>query len=469
MNDFTNGNNSNHYNPGVYIKTRSGFILAFIKIMEAIAASVCLIVLFIGINGIFASLNNFFLELSQTLSTYLPPSLSQTPGFLTQLPLLLPSLFLLLIIFDGIGIFLMRFANRGESLVRFVHIICWILSLIEIILFIAAIVLSVLGISRMNDATGGFSRFIKSIGAAGIFIYPLFALYFEVLLFKCRYHRDICTVLKTVHEEKQTGQLAVVGQNNFMGRTGWLAWSSGIIFVFTALILIYPLITHKQLVPEESWHSVANLAPVITQTIICLFSFLVFLKYLSLRICARNFQKYHDNRGGKTSALLIIILVIILCIAAYAIGKNNVTNNILNQESLGNDLIVQTSTPSTTIKNISPSATTDLGRNSLTTSIETLYPTKVSSNSGIVDPDLKEFLDGYEEFMDQYVAFMKRYAANPADLSLLAQYYSMLTELDKYSEAADRWSAKETEMSSADLAYYTATMLRINNKMISVY
>lgn len=85
------------------------------------------------------------------------------------------------------------------------------------------------------------------------------------------------------------------------------------------------------------------------------------------------------------------------------------------------------------------------------------------------DGNLKEFLDGYERFMDQYVAFMKKYESNPSDLTLMTQYFTMLSELSEYSEAADRRSEKESEMSAADWAYYTATMLRINNKMLSAY
>lgn len=466
MIDFTNGNN-NRYNPDVYIKTKSGSILAFIKIMEAIAASIGLIILYIGAFGISAALNNYFLELSNALSGYLPSSAIRATGILAQLPLLIPPLFLLLIILDGIGTFMLRFADRGESLVRFVHFIRWILSIIEIILFIATIIYSLNGASKLNDAFGSSAGILASIGILGFFLYPLTAVNFGILLFKCNYHHDICTVLKTVHEEKRKGQLALVGENHFMGRTGWLAWGSGFAFASNAFLLIYPLVTHRQLVSEESWRSISNLAPIITQSIVCLFSFLVFLKYLSLRICARNFRKYHEYKGRKSSALGIIILVILLCIAAYAIGKGSGFKTSGNQKPYESISTIRTSTPSTSNRNISATATPVEIRNSLPT--PTTAPSISTSSTGGVDPDLKAFLDEYEKFMDEYAAFMKRYSANPTDWSLLTQYYSMLSKMEEYSEAADRYSEKESEMSAADLAYFTAVMMRINNKLLSVY
>ena len=103
-----------------------------------------------------------------------------------------------------------------------------------------------------------------------------------------------------------------------------------------------------------------------------------------------------------------------------------------------------------------------------------LSPTQAPSassrlNTGGVDPDMKAFLDSYEAYMDKYIAFMKKYSANPSDMSLLLEYYSMLSELEEFSEAAERYDAKTSEMSAADFAYYMEVMTRINTKMLSAY
>ena len=102
-----------------------------------------------------------------------------------------------------------------------------------------------------------------------------------------------------------------------------------------------------------------------------------------------------------------------------------------------------------------------------------VFPTSAPSdnqyNDDIIDPDLKAFVDSYEKCMDKYIDFMKKYYENPTDMSLIVEYYSILSELEDFSEAADRYDSKQAEMSAADLAYYTAVMTRINEKMLSVY
>ena len=45
----------------------------------------------------------------------------------------------------------------------------------------------------------------------------------------------------------------------------------------------------------------------------------------------------------------------------------------------------------------------------------------------------------------------------------------MLAELERFSEAADRYDSEQSEMSAADVAYFTAAMHRINQKLLSVY
>lgn len=87
----------------------------------------------------------------------------------------------------------------------------------------------------------------------------------------------------------------------------------------------------------------------------------------------------------------------------------------------------------------------------------------------MVDPELKAFCDSYEAYMDKYVDFMKKNNANPTDLNLLYEYYSMLSELEEFSEIADQYDAESSDMSTADMAYFMAAMTRINNKMLSYY
>ena len=469
MIDFTNGNN-NRFNPDVYIKTNSSTILAIIKTIESIATCFGLLGLAAGILGVSAAVNHFTDSVNEILLNYLPNISFQLPGFLLKLHYLIPALVLLLIILDGFGIFLMRFADRGEELVRFVHFIFWMLSILGIIIFVGSVIMYHIEMNRLNDAFSSSSSLAALSGVMGFFIYPIIVINFLILLFICNYHHDICVVLKTVHEEKRTGYNAAVGNNHLMGRSGWLAWSSGAVFVVSAVYLIIPLVTGKQLVPEESRNSLIKLAPVVLLAINFLISLLIFLKYLSLRICVGNFVKNHDQvQKRKSSSCFVIILIIIVCAAAYFIGKNNGIRLPANRNSSQTTIVTRTPTKvPATKQNLSTATPSDI-RSSLPTPTASPAPARSTSAFGGVDPDLKAFLDEYEKFMDRYVAFMKSYAANPTDLNLLTQYYSMLADLAEFEETADRYDAKQSEMSAADVAYYLETLTRINNKLMSVY
>lgn len=469
MIDFTNGNN-NRFNPDVYIKTNSSAILAIIKTIESIAACFGLLGLVISFLGVSTAVNHFTDSVNEVLLNYLPNISFQLPGFLLKLHYLMPVLVLLLIILDGFGVFLMRFTDRGEELVRFVHFMFWILSILGIIIFVGGVIMYHVQMNRLNDAFGSSSSLGAISGVMGFFIYPVIAINFLVLLFICNYHHDIYTVLKTVHEEKRTGNNVAVGNNHLMGRSGWLAWSSGAAFAGSAAYLIIPLVTHKQIIPEETRNSLLNLAPMVLLALNCLICFLIFLKYLSLRICVGHFRKYHDQiQKQKSSSCFVIILIVIVCAAAYFIGKNNGTRLSSDRNSSQSSIVTRTPTMIPEAENHTLATAANEIRSSLPTPTATPAPARNSSSSGGVDPDLKAFLDEYEKFMDRYVAFMKSYAANPTDTYQLLQYTQMLSDLAKFEETADRYDAKQSEMSAADLAYYLETLTRINNKLISVY
>ena len=250
-------------------------------------------------------------------------------------------------------------------------------------------------------------------------------------------------------------------------------------FLYSAILLIYPLITHEQLISEERLRSFSSsLAPMVILGSNFVFCLTVFLKYLSLRICAGNFYKYHDSRGARSSSKIPVIIVIILCILFYFILKNKGVSNIPNKNS-ENTRPTTVYTPASTAVSVSgTSSAAKTGSSSIsdtpaaadpTVPTSTSVPTSMSGSTDGVDPDLKAFLDSYEAYMDDYVVLVKKIAQNPADLSLLMQYNTMLEKIEEFSAAADRYAENKSDMSAADLAYYTTVMMRINNKMLSAY
>lgn len=95
-------------------------------------------------------------------------------------------------------------------------------------------------------------------------------------------------------------------------------------------------------------------------------------------------------------------------------------------------------------------------------------PTEAAVSEDTIRPEVKEFLDSYEAFMDEYVAFMQRYmnADGNTMLSMLGDYYSMLERYTDFAEAID--DMDESEMTTAELAYYIEVTSRVSQKLLRV-
>lgn len=80
----------------------------------------------------------------------------------------------------------------------------------------------------------------------------------------------------------------------------------------------------------------------------------------------------------------------------------------------------------------------------------------------------REFLDEYEAWVDRYVAFYKKYQANPTDLTLLADYATMTSELTEWSTKTEEMEQELESASAAELAEYTAELARIAAKLAQI-
>lgn len=87
------------------------------------------------------------------------------------------------------------------------------------------------------------------------------------------------------------------------------------------------------------------------------------------------------------------------------------------------------------------------------------------SNDGI-RPEFKAAMDGYEAFFDEYVEFMKSYMENPADVSLLMRYASILVEYEKAMTGMEQ--LENSDLNNAELAYYIEATARIETKLLKV-
>lgn len=87
-----------------------------------------------------------------------------------------------------------------------------------------------------------------------------------------------------------------------------------------------------------------------------------------------------------------------------------------------------------------------------------------NSSSSKVTPELKEFCDSYEAFIDQYIELMK--SADASTPEFMNEYADLLDSMADFEEKSNYYYSIEDTMSEADYAYFTASMLRIDAKLM---
>lgn len=88
------------------------------------------------------------------------------------------------------------------------------------------------------------------------------------------------------------------------------------------------------------------------------------------------------------------------------------------------------------------------------------------SDDGVLSPEFKKTMDDYEAWFDHYCEVMKKYEENPSDLELLSEMTDLLTEETEMLEQMENMD--ESEMNTAELAYYIEVTARIEKKLLEV-
>ena len=78
----------------------------------------------------------------------------------------------------------------------------------------------------------------------------------------------------------------------------------------------------------------------------------------------------------------------------------------------------------------------------------------------------KEFLKDYEEWVDDYIAIVKKQKENPTDMTILAEYTEMLSDLSEWSNKAD--DVAESIENTEEAMEYSKEVLRIAGKLTEV-
>lgn len=88
-----------------------------------------------------------------------------------------------------------------------------------------------------------------------------------------------------------------------------------------------------------------------------------------------------------------------------------------------------------------------------------------TSNNNGLGKEFKAAMDSYEAFMDEYIAFMKKYkASNGTDLSLISDYSKYMAKYAEVCKDFEKW--EDTQMNSAETAYYIDVQTRVNKKLL---
>lgn len=83
-----------------------------------------------------------------------------------------------------------------------------------------------------------------------------------------------------------------------------------------------------------------------------------------------------------------------------------------------------------------------------------------------IRPEFKEAMDSYEAFFDEYCDFMKKYNKSTDTTSMLTDYANYMT---KYADTMEKMNAvDQSELSTAELKYYTEVTTRISQKLLEV-
>jgi len=88
------------------------------------------------------------------------------------------------------------------------------------------------------------------------------------------------------------------------------------------------------------------------------------------------------------------------------------------------------------------------------------------ADSGILSPEFKKTMDDYEAWFDHYCEVMKKYQDNPSDMELLSEMSDLMVEETTMLEQME--DMDESEMNTAELAYYIEVTARIEKKLLEL-
>ena len=167
-----------------------------------------------------------------------------------------------------------------------------------------------------------------------------------------------------------------------------------------------------------------------------------------------------DMKPALKYGIIAAAWIVYLLFVFLGRGRNSNTDKtqVTTASQTEITIVEEETTKATTIATTTEATT-------VATTAETDEDTDDNSESGLVDPELKAFLDSYEEYMDSYIEFMKKMAENPDDLTIMAEYANIMIKYNEFAAAIEKYDSDE-DMSEADRLYYIEVITRVNQKLM---
>lgn len=168
----------------------------------------------------------------------------------------------------------------------------------------------------------------------------------------------------------------------------------------------------------------------------------------------------------KKVLALLLIVAITLTMAACGSVKN--TNDDNHDSTVSSDVATNTSNDKPTEESVQQENIQD--ENTQDNTANTNDNDDVAEESNVVAvgirSDFKAAMDAYEAFYDEYCDILQKYYANPTDLSLLAQYSSLMGKAVEMDDAFTKWESED--LTTEELKYYLEVNNRVMQKLVSI-
>jgi len=167
------------------------------------------------------------------------------------------------------------------------------------------------------------------------------------------------------------------------------------------------------------------------------------------------------RKKKKSKILIILIIIVVLVLAGKACGGSKDTDTSVDDSAVTNQEVSDSDAADSDDAESSEDASEPESADDKSSDSD-----DESSESSVISPEFKKTMDDYEAWFDHYCEVMKKYEDNPSDLEVLSEMTDLLAEESKMLEQLENMD--ESEMNTAEYAYYIEVTARIEKKLLEV-